>query len=281
MNDYEAKKQARIDRYRARAEKASKESDAQFKKSQDITRDIPPGQPILVGHYSEKRHRRDIDRSWNALGKSVEASEKAAYYEQKAEAAESNTAISSDDPEALSKLKEKLAGLEARHREIKAVNAYYRKHGTMRGYPGLSDEAAAERDEDIKNNHNQPYPHYTLPYSNANIKRIKNRIASLERARDEGFVGWKFEGGEVVANAEENRLQIFFDEKPDEEKRKAMKSNGFHYSKYNNHAWQRQLNRNAIFAASYLEFVRPESGIDPRKLQPYYNRSAQKDAPER
>ena len=47
---------------------------------------------------------------------------------------------------------------------------------------------------------------------------------------------------------EADRLQILFDEKPDEETRAALKSNGFRWSpRYN--AWQRQLTQNAESAA--------------------------------
>ena len=47
---------------------------------------------------------------------------------------------------------------------------------------------------------------------------------------------------------EQNRLQILFDDKPDEETRAALKSNGFRWSP-KNQAWQRQLTRNAEYAA--------------------------------
>jgi hypothetical protein len=33
---------------------------------------IPPGQPILVGHHSERRHRRDLQRADDAMRRSVE-----------------------------------------------------------------------------------------------------------------------------------------------------------------------------------------------------------------
>ena len=48
--------------------------------------------------------------------------------------------ISADDPAAVDKLKAKLAGLEAFQEKMKAVNAYYRKHGTLEGCPQLSAE---------------------------------------------------------------------------------------------------------------------------------------------
>lgn len=49
---------------------------------------IPPGQPILVGHHSERGHRRLLEKSDNAMRKSVELDEKAKYYNDRAEASE-------------------------------------------------------------------------------------------------------------------------------------------------------------------------------------------------
>ena len=43
-------------------------------------------------------------------------------------------------------------------------------------------------------------------------------------------------------------------------------------------AWQRQLNDNAIYAASRLDFLRPESGESPTALQP---KTPAKSTPER
>lgn len=72
---------------------------------------------------------------------------KADYYRHKAKAAEQNSAISSDDPQAVEKLKEKLQRLQKLQDHMKTVNAYYRKHGTMKGFGDLTDEKAAEIDE--------------------------------------------------------------------------------------------------------------------------------------
>ncbi|WP_080637031.1 MULTISPECIES: DUF3560 domain-containing protein [Lachnospiraceae] len=66
---------------------------------------------MLVGHHSEARARRDQKKIWDSMEKSVEAGKKAEYYEAKAEAAEHNQAISSDDPEAIQKLMDKLERL--------------------------------------------------------------------------------------------------------------------------------------------------------------------------
>ncbi|SLG91858.1 Domain of uncharacterised function (DUF3560) [Mycobacteroides abscessus subsp. abscessus] len=50
------------------------------------------GEPIKVGHHSERRHRRSIERAWNALGKSVEAGRAADLAHERARAAARTTA---------------------------------------------------------------------------------------------------------------------------------------------------------------------------------------------
>lgn len=269
MNDYEERKQARIDYYREKAEQARQESRQLYQQSSDMLSGIPLGQPILVDHHSARGHRRLLERADQKMGRSAAASEKAEYYEHKAEAAENNSAISSDDPDALDKLKERVARLKANQAFMKKVNAYYRKHKTCQGCEGVSEEQAAELDERMKNAYSwetAPFPSYALSNNNQNIKRIEGRIQQLERAQEIGYRGWDFEGGTVVPNQEENRLQIIFDEIPPEELRQELSHRGFHWSR-RNQAWQRQLNPNAVRAASYIQTLRPKDGTDPRKLQ--------------
>jgi hypothetical protein len=96
---------------------------------------------------------------------------------------------------------------------------------------------------------------------------LKKRIEQLTRNSETGFTGWEFEGGNAVTNTELNRLQLLFDEKPEESQRKALKSNGFNWSPSEG-AWQRQLNANAIFAADRLDFLKPLDGRSVREHQP-------------
>ena len=62
----------------------------------------------------------------------------------------------------------------------------------------------------------KPYPSWALSNNNAEIRRIKGRIAELTKKQETAYAGWEFDGGTVEANREDNRLQIFFEEKPDE-----------------------------------------------------------------
>lgn len=69
----------------------------------------------------------------------------------------------------------------------------------------------------------KPFATWALSNNSAEIRRVKDRIKSLSQQKEIGFVGWKFDGGKVEANTEANRLQIFFEDKPDEATREALK----------------------------------------------------------
>lgn len=177
--------------------------------------------------------------------------------------------IKREDPQAIEKLQEKLSACQSLQEKMKSVNAYYKKHGTCAGHPELNENQAEKLDASVRNAYSWeklPYPSYTLTNNGAEIRRIKKRIEELQAAKENGYVGWEFEGGAVVPNTENCRLQIFFDEKPDEKKRTTLKSRGFHWSPSEN-AWQRLLNGNAIYAASRIEFLKPLNGSDPIRLQ--------------
>lgn len=75
----------RAEKLQNAAATAEKKSDIAYKKSHDAVEHIPFGQPILVGHHSEKAHRRAIEKAQNNMSKSVEFSKKADDYEARAE----------------------------------------------------------------------------------------------------------------------------------------------------------------------------------------------------
>ena len=270
MNDYEQRKQDRIDRYLEKAGKARAESSALSQQAHTMLSAIPPGQPMLPDHYSYKSDKQYRDRIDTKMRQSISADEKADYYEGKARAAANNRAISSDDPDAVQKLQEKLTALEKLQAKMKTTNAYYRKHQTCRGCEGITDEEAARLDQRVKDGYSwetAPYPAYALSNNNQEIHRIKKRLETLTQNREVGFQDWDFDGGKVVANDDKNRLQIFFDEIPPAEVREALKGHGFRWARSEG-AWQRQLSSNAIYAARHIAAIRPIDGSDPIKIQP-------------
>lgn len=76
---------AKAERYANWSASAEKKSTQYFEASQEGRDFLSLGEPIKVGHHSEKRHRALIDRNWNRMGKSVEMSKKAEAHESRAD----------------------------------------------------------------------------------------------------------------------------------------------------------------------------------------------------
>ena len=162
--------------------------------------------------------------------------------------------ITSDDPRAIEKLYAKLEAREKEQEKMKRVNAYYRKHNTLVGCPDLSEESAEKLTASMKTFDHAPYPGWALSNNNANIRRLRERITELEKEKEraasapEDIEG---EGYTVRENNEIGRIQIFFDDKPDEDVRALLKLNGFRWAP-SQKAWQRMLNDNGRRAAEYV-----------------------------
>ena len=177
--------------------------------------------------------------------------------------------IRQDDPQAIPKLQKKLDGLEKAQETMKAVNAYYRKHGTLDGCPHLSPENIENLKADMASGwhyEKKPFQSWELSNNNAEIRRVRQRIESLTRASEVAYVGWEFDGGHVEANRDQGRLQVFFDGKPEADARQQLKENGFRWAPSVG-AWQRLLNDNAYRASDRIACIHPLSGIKPTELQ--------------
>ena len=76
-------------------------------------------------------------------------------------------------------------------------------------------------------------------------ERMREKLKAVQNRENKEV---PFEGGTLVWNYGEDRLQILFDRIPEDSRRKELKSSGFHWSPRNK-AWQRQLTSNALSAA--------------------------------
>ena len=187
--------------------------------------------------------------------------------------------ISADDPDAVKKLTAKLEKLTKTQETMKEVNAYYRKHKSLEGCPELDSEAIEKLKKrmEIRGIQDKPYPSWALSNNNAEIRRIKDRIQSLSINKEELYTGWEFAGGKAEINVKDNRLQLFFDDKPDGKIRDELKANGFRWSP-KALAWQRQLNSNAIYAADAVSSIKPLSGERIIELQRNFRKEERKEA---
>lgn len=254
----EEKKQARIERYEQYARNAQQASTDAYNRSNRLVEHIPMGQPILVGHHSERAHRNALDKSWNAMGKSVELSEKADYYRRKAEAAENNDAIYLEDENAVEKLSEKVEELEKRQEFMKVVNKIVKSKKLTDTQKveqiqalGVSEQKAIDVVNVPDCFGNFGFASYSLSNNNANIRRYKERLEQAKKLQETETQEYIINGIRVVENTEENRLQLFFNGKPSDEKRQELKHNAFRWSPYNG-CWQSFLNRWQISRAKQI-----------------------------
>ena len=155
--------------------------------------------------------------------------------------------ISSDDPDAVGKLREQLQDLHGRQDKMKAANEALRR----KDYAALTDlgfdpaEVARIQQPDFAGR--TGFPKYALANNAANIRRIMQRIEQLESRSTESSER-EVKGVRIVEDAAENRLMLMFPGKPAEDVRKDLRKHGFLWSPTRS-AWVRKLNNTARYAA--------------------------------
>ena len=203
---YRERRERRAERREEWADKRQKKSTDAFEHGDTLSKQIPLGQPILVGHHSEKHHRRHLRRVNTSLRKGVEHAEMAEHHSQAARTIQKqlDNSIYSDDVDATERLQEKLNGLEVQRDRIKKINAWFRKNAKAHGLTSLSlpwdDKSeetagkvnsillAAEKVFSFSNkegkdlasaysfNNRIGFPPYVLSNLSGNIKRTKDRL---------------------------------------------------------------------------------------------------------
>lgn len=247
MNAYEQKISAKRERLLERAARLRKEAEAQYTRAKTAASCIPFGQPILVGHHSEGRDRRFRERIHQTYGRSFALQDAASDAERRALSV-GEGGISSDDPDAVVKLREKLVKLEAHQEHMRKANVCVRKNDVAGLIAlGMGKEAAdALLQPDFAGR--LGYASYQLSNNNANIRRIKERIQALEA--NASRVDREDESGGIILREDvaANRVMLVFPGKPSADARTLLKRWGFKWSP-TNAAWQRHLNSAGRYAA--------------------------------
>lgn len=116
------------------ASNAVKRSNQYYEASNEGRDFLSLGEPIKIGHHSEKRHRALIERNWNRMGKSVEETNKAEDYQRRAEYWESKAnVINLSMPESIGFYEFKLFEAKKHHQFLKD-NPSERSHGMSLAY---------------------------------------------------------------------------------------------------------------------------------------------------
>ena len=178
MTTYRERRLRRAERLREWSAGNEVKSEQRGAAADEIMSHIPLGQPILVGHHSERRHRKDLARIQDGISAAVELGRKAEAQARAANEIEAQAAnaIYDDDPDAIQRLSDKIAKLEAEREQMKAANAAYRKEYQAE----LKAMGPYERSQAI------PFPGYSLQNLGGNITRARQRLARLQREQETG-----------------------------------------------------------------------------------------------
>lgn len=257
MNSYEAKQAARKALLEDRAKSARAESATVYTRAKTMASAIPFDQPILVGHHSEGRDRNYRGRIHGTFGKAFALSDKAEHYAQKA-ASVGTGGISSDDPDAVIKLRAELAELTASQERMKAANKAIRAHEAPEAQIAalvelkFTSERAAEL---VKKDRGGRcgFASYSLTNNNANIARVKKRIDELLKRRERAPVEEVGPGYTYREDTEDNRVLFLFPDKPDEAVRNILHAYAFKWSpSREGKPWVRQLTNAGIYAGQQV-----------------------------
>ena len=157
-------------------------------------------------------------------------------------------------------MEKKLASAEAEQVRMKAVNKILRSKKTSDDVKMLQLRDEFGMPEQLVHNLMNPdwgkpgYPAYKLTNNNANIKRMKERVKEMQAREDTPTAEIKFAGGTIIDSNEDDRVQIFYDERPSPDMIKQLKGSGWRWAPSLG-VWQRKRTPAAMTSAKQITGV--------------------------
>jgi len=223
----------KLEKRREWADKAEVKSERHFKTGHDMFSVIPMGQPILVGHHSEKRDRNYRGRAAGHLDKGVEFAHLAEHHEAKAGGIENQleNSIFSDDSNAVEALEARIAENEAKRERMKLVNKLYKKQDAA-GLAALGIDLEKLKEKlAAAGGYWGKAPH--LPYELSNLgQRIsgdKKRLEQVKMQNTRREAAEAAPNGVTFTKCQSGYCRITFAEKPDRSILNALKAAGFYW----------------------------------------------------
>ena len=215
------------------AQKRAAKADASFKAAKAVSDMIPFGQPILVGHHSEKRARADAKRIENGMRAGIESERMAVRHERAASTLESRLKrnIFSDDENAAEQLQKRIADRERLAERMKFVNKAHAKFVKTGEMPEGVSEAEAEKIRNYKPTYSwepRPYPPYALSNLRQQIAADRKRLALVEQMAKRAAAAEAATDGVLIEG--DAFVRVTFAEKPAREILNDLKANGFRWS---------------------------------------------------
>lgn len=114
--------QAKADRLETLAGKRNREANAFNRAANELSRAFEGGQPILVGHHSERKARRTQERMHSAMDRSVKAEKASNYWLYRAEGVEAHANMKNNPRVRANRIRTLLAELRDLQRTINHAN---------------------------------------------------------------------------------------------------------------------------------------------------------------
>jgi hypothetical protein len=236
------------------AGKAVARSNAAYEGVRRIASAIPFGQPILVGHHSERHARRDADRIHRGMDRSVAESKLAEHHESKARglAIALERSIFDDDPDAIERLEAKAKACDASAEQCNAINRAWRKGGRAAVAAAFSEGIAAQAEKLCAQfswlARKGPME---ATSDRAEARRCRERVKAI-RAKQARAEQAEAAGGVVIAGSD-TWVRVTFSEKPAREVLNALRASGY---RWGDGSWQgprSKLPEEVQELAQYLE----------------------------
>lgn len=166
--------------------------------------------------------------------------------------------VMSGDADAAERLRAKISEAETLQARMKQANATIRKHAKAGREAQIAALAALGLPADLLTPDfagRVGFADFETKNNNANIRRMKERLASIERAHATAPTEREGSRARVEECPAENRVRLYFPDKPAADVRERLKHGGFRWAPSLG-CWQAYLNHNAITVA------RAEAGLE-------------------
>lgn len=218
------------------AGKAEGRSNDRFDRASRIADNIPLGQPILVGHHSERHARADQARIHSNMDKAVAEDRLAKHHAERADGIERalDNSIFSDDTDALDALRARIAENEAKRDRMKRINTLYRKGDAEKLKAEFGLDLDRLRDA-VANNFSwdkRPYASYALTNLGARIRSDKKLIADVEFRQKRTAQAEASPSGISIEGRQEAGayVRVTFADKPERSVIDALKAAGYYWN---------------------------------------------------
>lgn len=238
--------QRRLERREDWAAKAAKKADANIGAALSISQRFEFGQPILVGHHSERKARADKARMQDKMSAGVQAHRLSERHASKAAGIERQLerSIYSDDTDATEKLQAKLAQLEDLQAKMRAANTAIRRHAKA----GREVQVAALVELGFTTQQASKlltpdfarrvgFADYQLRNNGAEIRRCQKRLAELtaiaerQPAIEAEQQAAREAGGVLVRDLGQGQCSVRFPDRPDRDVLDELRQAGYRWAK--------------------------------------------------